>query len=811
MTVKSAERSPLRIRFATWREAIVYLRSRVVVRGRTLTPDDFARLLERIAKGSVRRWRNWLQGAPDSGLERAQTDKALLEIARLFLEHWPVAVRPRAGEEREHLIARLAAALAALPRDVYPPRAADTLSGASLATLVTRYLADHALRHQDLAERLSARLRTDPHLRDLVDANSRDALVEAWHVQRVACGKGLDVDRAPYYLLVRSFAALSGLDPLQYFALPFGASENSPEYGVFLKIHLPECAAAAANETGAFHALAEKVLARVVRQRVAGSAGKYSEFDATEALAVAQVADAAFELRTRLKPRLELPGSTVYAPMMLAFAEYARQLRLAWSAHEVNIRRLKRGETSCEVRFLVHAGISSRDAEGEWPGGPTGIAFTNEAYYHARATDLRVLWHPANGNGRAGAAPASLANGPGLHAVHAFQSHLYFGEIDAFQQALAHGGRAQRLGEIATANPMDTFFRIELSTSLLQRGRLLDALAVAEGVTAIDARHPTTWAIIALCHANLGRAQCAAEANAIGQLETSASHYQRALSAAALAVEADPCQEDAHVLRGTLHLLRGLDCFRWYDAEFVRGVATAGTAAALVLLRSGFSWALERPAESVADLLYRAAFSDVVQARHHFDRGLDASPTKSRSMFWRLMADALLAVLSGAGGAEVGSPTLLMRATVELGWLSDSSDVAALLEAVQGRIEAYDASLFSEEYHPDPVFAYAVVYWDFIGASDETARIARRHLSRALALASALSQRARDEPGFVVRCHGHLEPATGLIRAIEAALAVVDRWESTGEYVPMHPLYMDPMSRAFPRLVHALSASGLRA
>ncbi len=88
--------------------------------------------------------------------------------------------------------------------------------------------------------------------------------------------------------------------------------------------------------------------------------------------------------------------------------------------------------------------------------------------------------------------PSSSTADLPAHRVRAFQSHVYFGEVPEFTGAFESGGaRSRRLAEIAAANPVDSFFRIELATTLFQRGAIFEALRAAQGVTAVEMRRPT--------------------------------------------------------------------------------------------------------------------------------------------------------------------------------------------------------------------------------------------------------------------------------------------------------------------------------
>lgn len=765
-------------------------------------------LAEQVGRGSGRAWTAWLRGVPGTRLEGKDVAAGHHRIATLLVKAWPgcLVESPGSERDREALVSDIARLVACLPRHPSAARATAPISGASLQGLLNRYLLDQRLRHQDLAEQLSQRLNEDPALQPLLEG-AGDGPLEAWHVQRAASGAGLDLDRPAYYLLVRAFAAASGHDPGALFSLPFAAPAQAQEWGAYLQIQLQSLPSGdVAESVGVFLELARELAGRVVTRRLSRRPDRYAEFETTEGVTVVQTGDTSFEVMLRLKPRLEPPPSSVYGPVFLLLSEYSRQVRLAWSLHPLNLDLLRGGEQPSEAVFVVHAGIRPREGHPQVPTSPTGIGFTCEAHAHARACDVRLVWEPGPAVLGPGpdAAPVRLCQGSDgqLHGVLAFQSHIYFGDVARFEESNGRGG--QRCVEIAAAKPRDTFLRVELATSLLHRRRFREALQLAQTAVAVDARHPTAWAIESVCYANLARTFPSASGDAAAsQLDTVARYYHRAICAARLALDADPTQEDAFDACGCLHLLRGLDCFRWYDGDLVRDLGASPNPVRLLLLNSGFAWAFEDPGSDISALLKRAAMADLVEAQRYFDRGLDSSATKSRSFFWRLVAEALLGAITRS--SEMRKSRLLGRIFVELGWVTHQDDGAAVLETLGRKIEEYDAGLLLERYLPDVQFAYAVAYWDFNDPGEETARHARTHLERALTLAAELA--SSGGPAQVMRCWGYLEDLSGFVEGVRTAQSRIDLWASSGTHVPLFPLYLgSAFSRSFDDLLGSLAA-----
>lgn len=230
----------------------------------------------------------------------------------------------------------------------------------------------------------------------------------------------------------------------QLLELPRYSPDAFPLFGVKISVYL-----CGNNDPGpswedwksAFEVLLSRILRRVLKIRpteetTTGPLGRF-----TGAVPAGDSIEC-YDVYLYEEDHRNLPTSDFYGKLILLGVEFVRQLRSNWSTHPLNTQMLKAGKASCMVGFVVDVGrIPWNQTELEPEAYPPPslktetlqacmqahslFVFSQDAYFHARASDLRVLWRDA-----LSVSPAT-GSGPSRcwYPVRGLVSYMYFDVI----------------------------------------------------------------------------------------------------------------------------------------------------------------------------------------------------------------------------------------------------------------------------------------------------------------------------------------------------------------------------------------------
>lgn len=509
----------------------------------------------------------------------------------------------------------------------------------------------------------------------------------------------------------------------------------------------------------------------------------------------------------RFRANYAVPDSQAYGRMLLLLVDFARQLRLAWSVSDTNYARIIAGKRPLPLHFGVHVGPNTTYTQTvnlyDVPSA-TGIVFSPEAHYHARIVDLRVIY------GKASSIGISEKNNYGVP-VYGFSSLLYFSLPDVFVNA--SDDELESFGRLFAANPSDVFFGSELSGWYYHNRNFKAAIEFAMRVIAVAPDYPNTWDLTAFCYGNLAYDRASVPIlfeKEIQQPKTRSSfektrwmrlayYYHRSIQAVqrVIANTNDTTVEDVYVGTGSLYFLRGVNCLRWQDEELCTYLEGRKDEVCQLLHLFGFSWALSC-CDSISNMFRRAAFEDLAIARQRFDMGMTMGTTKARSLFWRMLVESSIALLIQCENHDNNSPDFyppqirLHHVFQEIGWLlMDGTEEELQMQSLRVLDQAvmlYDQSILLDLYTVDVTLAYALLYWDFAGPSQEGKMKAIYYLNRCLEKRE--DKKVKDK--FLVHSWGDLQLYNRNNNWLRRLVMQISQWEKPGDpYYPIFPWYVD--------------------
>ncbi len=786
--------------------------------------DAFFKIANGDRATSRRDWEALLGGTGRSNWEvDAKVPKELItRVAELLIRYWPGAVRakirnPGTGglapasdslpAEREMTVEEISDRLFRLYTEDCDLHGHGPVASTSLRRLVTDHMAltEPSKTVEQVRKELEEACRSSVVTRLLPGAIatvSRDTVYRLLAKENTSAKpRALLRDTGlQYFLLIRAFAAVAGYSPRQLARLPLYPLDQTPvDYGAFMwvELRLPEGTPHKEEQeaTTAFRRLCSVAVKESLETNLHRN---HAEVTPTGARPLPEfVKDSAtprVELALVLTTRISLPGPDDYGWPLLLLADLARTLQIGWANEGYTIARLSSGREPLRLDIGIHAGARSsahRVAASVAQHSPTGIVFSGPAYYHARAQDIRILFDDQ-------VTARNDIVGDGLmpcYPLREYLSSIYFGTAEPFRTAFDTQATEyrDRCWEIFGAHPVNTFYGIELAVAAFHAEEFWMAIEVASRVLAMDPKHTEAHSLIALCYANMARrvSDPTEDSGAfqISQWQRVAQYYQRAIMAGLAAVRAGPRHEDAHDLLGLLYVLRAQDFLGGTDLVALRSCLFENKQGAAsfrqVLQFCGYATATPDRLRSVAgygavelSLLIRdLRLEDLYRAHRHINDAIDVSPTRSRSIFWRLIVEGLLREAEVAGGAalpRIGAPDPIFD---ELGWIREG-DPDYMERRAKKAVYVFDQSMLQECYRPDLYFAYAVFYLDFSGlrGDKELQELGEMYLRRAVDLATEIKQRHQLSgrgAAIIMRGWGCIQSTDKFLMDCERALEIV--------------------------------------
>lgn len=847
----SAEKKPT-TPFMSLNEAIGYLRVSVQKGyGKELPWNAFARKTV-----PYRTWAQLLDPLTSDTLSSSQRERSYERAAGLFIKHWK-AYRGSAAAE-------LVTALKQLPvHDIEKPT--TSLTHGSVVDRVDYYRQHQSIpltNQQFLAlvnKRIAkARVHPDEHL---------DLGPVAWllpgslpenYLSKMRSSESHPAD-SKYFIFLRALAELSGTPLETLIKLPRVVTDRATSFAVRVCVYLndPSRAADLNSWSKEFEPLCERL-----HQQYIGTPAEEQRnaTPAREELLGTLSPDLQREIGTYpARPRLMLeptapltltplslnlsylefdlildhvdgvrtPTSVDYYLGLLWAVEFARQLNIEWAANGGNVAAIRQGRRPSSSAVTIDVGrsrdLNRRDADRvthtkdhetafeEASAALTSVAFSDTAYAHAKAVDLRILWRTS-----------ARTNRQRWYGVNGLISHTYFGRIDPLSSAIRQlepkqNAHALIYSKLFHVYPKSTALGVEVATALLHEGRTAESIEMARLVLAAEGETALAWQIKAIGYGVLARNHKRADGAQlkVADWQQVMQYYHRALMAAERAIDADRTQEDAFTVIGCLKLQRAMDGLFWWRGKRITELCDRKDSPEL--MRSFFASVIPAlpPTERLTDEgavrhhLNAAISADLRSARQYFDAGLDCSPSRGRSVFWRLAVDGLLLAEVDALTPEHLQETS-RRTFVEVGWIGPDATRAALIARLEDAVERYHDSMLLKLFGPDVMLAYAVFPWDFVGPGPDTWRLANNYIRRSRELLNRLTN-ATHPPTHICRCWAYMQPveefATGLARAeriIETHREQFECWKGpyvgqaidTNRYEFIHPSYMGGFSRA---------------
>lgn len=771
------------VRFSSLAEAFALLRVHANAerdRDREISLRDFAKLTTgdgRRIGVSERQWGIFAGFAPegDARPNASVCVDAMLEVMRRC---WPDAVASTDAHAQEAAWKTMAEHLRALVARRDAPVAA--LSRASVVDRLTSFQATRNLTNSQLEHQLREQFESEALTPYRAKVKLPTGFVNRVRLQDERTA--IQPDSAIYFLFLRAFAALSGDDLSLLQRLPRLAPGLEVSYA--LELHLSVETPSSHNRDAWGRSLVE--LARRIFDRL--RSGRYGQLELPRELSLSRgpTAGSRIVIPIGLQGQLEVPEARSWAdPLMFAFS-LARQMRIAWTSSKCTVERLQRGlppSALCAcilTRTLDRSdGLPIEEGLAESPDAglavasraAMGISLSGRAHALARAVDLRAVFGRPEEPGRVG-----TERGVVWYPVESMISFLYFDRIAELHSALDLDADRNVFADYYRSNPTDIGLGVELGTALLQQGLPRDCIRVVEQVLAVAPGNAVAWQLIAAAHANLGRIDAARPPSPEDWL-ASLRHYARGLAAARRAADLAQDNEDTHGAVGGLHLQRALDGFRFWDESLTATLAGAPAAAIQAVREAGYEPAAAAEPVDVRQQLQAACLRDLIQARGAFDRGLDASSTKARSIFWRLAVDAILhRYFANEAPTALEPGQLLGLMFAEVGWAGDSASHPKLLERAIG---VYDAGVLTDICRPDARLAYAVTTWDYQPRTAETRSLALGYVDKALSALENLKANLEGRLSVIVRCWAHLQAIDEFSTTALAMRKELEAWDGS--------------------------------
>lgn len=708
----------------------------------------------------VSRVQNWSHGK-SGGAAAPLSEVELRQLGLLFQQHWPQALLPDSSSS-EDFAADIAAQLSALRVRNPLPGSRLGIAG-SFVEVLKKAIAEYGERGASEFARVAVeRLTAAGFL-----ARGSDSLRK--NMGRAA---GLVEANAPFFLLVRALALCTGRKPEALYELPRSDKTTATVFGVRLRVGL--VAEQASTNGGITQETSGSALSEFTTLGRGIWSRRWWEQEERQWNFSTEFAqrDDGFELEFALSDEHSSDGpppSLSYGlPIHLAI-EFARLLRTEWLGHSANRKTLASGARALEFTAAVHAGATPvQDWAETWlVQRAQEIGATPEAYFHARALDLRVLWKSQ---------PLHLARRGSLQAewyvVRGLVSHVYFSRNRVLANELKY------YDDVILARPSYVGLAVEVATVSFHAGQWWRAIETATRARTIDPHQFTAWQIISHSYANLAHEALRGEKD--DQInkprgDLARRYYLRATQAARQAITANPQQEEGHVTFACMLALSTFNCLCFFDDWLCSSWEGQENELEQALASNGFATGGPQDARG---LLRRAAMQNLLEARRVLDEALTFSATRAVPFFWRLILDALIA----AADAHPNPPRHREGPDPgfrEIGWLRGDGPETELLDDLKERIAIFDRAIQLDLYKPEVQFAYALLYCDWVGP--QAVEPAIGHLKQALAVAEAV---ARHDSSRVMRCWGVLQPVAEFKAECTEGLARLERFRTEGGDAP---------------------------
>jgi len=762
--------SPFRMTFSSAQEALLLLRWQMKASGKprkrgpqVISWEDFYNKIEKITPqgAATKQWQEFTSG----DLKAADQSLHCQVLAETFIAAWPAVLKDGASTD--------AGRIAAYLEDLPPLRAETfpTLYTKATQSIVIAYI-NGSMTDQGLLGKLSEKLKEDGLCEAAEELKQKETILPKnilSHIRATDKDKQrLQQDGVPYTLFLRGFARLlyddrveaenrAGKDVQkdirkadtrvelileQLFQLedpkeqkkrieahasktqedqkestiatitrllqqlPIWPTQEPVTYGAYLHWSL-----------NAEQGLLNDAVAELKEYQEKSRSDIQRKFDGARFIVddIEELSSSSFQIKVEFSIKYHVPKSSDYGYMLFVLVDFARQLGLSWRTSQYNIRRVRSGLPPITISFGIHAGpkrfIQLARRVGAIEGG---ICLTSEAHYHARATDLRVVW------GNQQTVPAS-DDGPSLpcYPIASIPSYLYFSLPIFLDKASAT--RLKAYSDLYQAHPIDTSLGLELAMDLYHKGHFEQATGTIHTVLAVAPDLAVAHDLLAYVHINRCKPQ---EEWTVSHWKERAGHYRQAIAAARNALTSDPKGlEDFFVTSGIVLMHRALHLLSSKELECIlKGWSNCDKELPHELRGMGFEgaynpWSNDTGIHPIY-LIRSAALTDLHNARDFFHQGLVVSLTKSRSIFWCALVNTAIESASGTGtSTDTPQREVLQRVFREVGFLTANSSLDELIEVVTQAIKAYKATVNLEIYVPQIRLAFAVVWWDFVGPS----------------------------------------------------------------------------------------------